>query len=149
MEIVIGLSKAKCEGRKLVDKVIDNWEWSARQVYDATKSYWELVGGDDKTSAVLLALSAPARTLQQESIIDTEDERIAVGQYVYQLYCGRLVMGALGSDLAAVVGKFMESHFWYVLGELRGSGATIAKRQLENKLKFTGMSLSEFMEMVE
>ena len=134
--------------RALVDRLIDNWDKTEREIVEQLTSYWDLVGGLHGTSLILWPLKAMVESLRAGKEFDSEDQRVAAIEYLYQCYVVRAVVKHLTEPHWRVAFAQWEKHFWYCLGECRGSTADTAKRQLENQLEFTSLSFEKFVKLI-
>lgn len=150
MKSVFRLNKeTKYEGRTVLTKVVDNWELCEITINEKLESYQSLVGGPHLQVNVLAPLAAIVNSLREYSECDEEDQHIGVGQYLYQLYCVRAVVKHLTEPHWRLVSAILNEHFWYAMGTYRGTTANAARRQLDMKLEFTSMGLTQFIAAIE
>ena len=142
--------RAKYEGnRSVLNKVLDHWNKTEEEVRTQLEHYWDLVGSPHLTIGMLNPVAALANSLREWADSDEEDQRIGVANYLYSLWCVRAVVKCLTEPHWRVVVPQLETHFWYALGEYRGTTAKAAAQQLKIKLELSPLSFSEFCETIE
>ena len=131
-------------GRDLIVKVLADWRECYGRIYDRLEAY---CGRVEKCSPaeVLVPLGAAAATLEESTAEDDEDCRIAVGEYLYQLYCAKTFVKYLTRPDWVIAAVELEAHFWSVV-ELYSSQPA---RPLNVRLEHTGMSKKKFLDMIE